>query len=129
MIKIIKGIIVINCYNKNNNISNFIMLLMKDIQKLSYDLNMYNYYQIKSFGGQIFLEILQGLILKMIRIYISIKFVVGVMFYTLFLFKRKKVKCKIIINLFYFYFFTTCVNERAASNFSRNGKQMKVNFF
>ena len=89
MIKIIKGIIVINCYNKNNKISNFIILLMKDIQKLFYDLNMYNYYQIKSFGGQIFLEILQGLILKMIRIYISIKFV-GVMFYTFFYLKEKK---------------------------------------
>ena len=79
---------------------------------------MYNYYQIKSFGGQIFLEILQGLILKMIRIYISIKFI-GVMFYTLFSFKRKEVKWKTIINLFYFYFFTTCVNERAASKFRK----------
>ena len=86
---------------------------------------MYNYYQIKSFGGQIFLEILQGLILKMIRIYISIKFI-GVMFYTLFSFKRKEVKWKTIINLFYFYFFTFVWMNMPLQSL---GKKAKINLF
>ena len=58
MVKIIRRITVITCSNKNNNIFIFIMLLMKDIWKLFHDLYIYNYHQIKSFGGQIFLEIL-----------------------------------------------------------------------
>ena len=35
--------IVIDCYNKKNNIPNFIMLLMKNILKLSQNLNIYHY--------------------------------------------------------------------------------------
>ena len=38
--------IVINCYNKNNNISNYVMLLMKNIWKLSHDLNIYDCHRI-----------------------------------------------------------------------------------
>ena len=38
--------IVIDYYNKKNNISNYIILLMEDIWKLSRDLYIYDYHHI-----------------------------------------------------------------------------------
>ena len=38
--------IIIDYYNKKSNIPSSIMLLMKDIWKLSYDLNIYDYHHI-----------------------------------------------------------------------------------